>query len=136
MVADENGIFRTASMKKTQKIILPKLDKISEINFPTTCREYKTHFRSSWSEVENPTSDQLRQRWDSVSFLHFYFLIFIKSNFPCLTDTVAVSPGNTSLLTPYWYSQEISASASGYFAPVMVIPLAQPVIFNREKNAY
>ena len=39
MVADEKGIFRTVSMKNRKKIILPKLDRISEINFPTTCRE-------------------------------------------------------------------------------------------------
>jgi len=39
MVADEKGIFRSISRKKFKKIILPKLDRISEINFPTTCRE-------------------------------------------------------------------------------------------------
>ena len=39
VVAAEKGNFRTASMEKCKKIILPKLDRISEINFPTTCRE-------------------------------------------------------------------------------------------------
>lgn len=39
VVASKRGIFRTALMKKCKKIILPKLDRISKINFPTTCRE-------------------------------------------------------------------------------------------------
>ena len=38
VVADEKGIFRSVS-RKIQKIILPKLDRIFKINFPTTCRE-------------------------------------------------------------------------------------------------
>ena len=29
------------------------------------------------------------------------YLVLISSSFPCLTDTVAVSPGSTSLLMPY-----------------------------------
>ena len=33
------------------KIILSNLGRILRINFPTTCREYKTHFQPSWSEV-------------------------------------------------------------------------------------
>ena len=33
------------------KIILSNLGRIFKTNFPTTCREYKTHFRPSWSEV-------------------------------------------------------------------------------------
>ncbi|MBQ2931594.1 MAG: hypothetical protein IJE62_01965 [Clostridia bacterium] len=39
MVADENGNFRSVLRKIYKKIILPKLDRISKINFPTTCRE-------------------------------------------------------------------------------------------------
>jgi len=39
VVADEEGNFRTTPMKKCKKIILPKLDRILKINFPTTCRE-------------------------------------------------------------------------------------------------
>ena len=33
------GIFRTTLMKKCRKIMLPKLDRIFKMNFPTTCRE-------------------------------------------------------------------------------------------------
>ena len=39
VVADEKGIFRIISRKNSKKIILPKLDRIFKINFPTTCRE-------------------------------------------------------------------------------------------------
>jgi hypothetical protein len=39
VVADEKGIFRSISRKNCKKIILPKLDRISKINFPTSCRE-------------------------------------------------------------------------------------------------
>ena len=56
------GIFRTTLMKKCRKIILPKLDRIFKMNFPTTCRKQKTDFRPSWLEVKNPTSDQLGQK--------------------------------------------------------------------------
>lgn len=55
------------------------------------------------------------------------------SNRPCSTVTTAIFPGRTSLLTPYWYSQVISASDSGYFAFLMVMPRAVPEIFSREK---
>ena len=39
VVADEKGIFRSVLRKNFKKIILPKLDRIFKINFPTTCRE-------------------------------------------------------------------------------------------------
>lgn len=42
VVADEKGIFRSISRKNFKKIILPKLDRISKINFPTTWSEEKT----------------------------------------------------------------------------------------------
>ena len=44
------------------KIILSNLGRIFKTNFPTTCREYKTHFQPSWSEVPDPTSAQLGQK--------------------------------------------------------------------------
>ena len=70
VVADEKGIFRTASIKNCKKIILPKLDRIFKMNFPTTCRKQKTDFRPSWLEVKNPTSDQLGQKWD-LTYMQF-----------------------------------------------------------------
>jgi len=65
MVADENGNFRSVLRKKSKKI-LTKLDRIFKINFPTTCREYKTHFQPSWLEVQNPTSAQPGQKLKSL----------------------------------------------------------------------
>ena len=62
VVADEKGIFRIISRKNSKKIILPKLDRIFKINFPTTCREEKPNLQPSWSEVQNPTSAQLGQK--------------------------------------------------------------------------
>ena len=45
-------LVRTFSEKyQRAKIILSNLGRILRINFPTTCREYKTHFQPSWSEV-------------------------------------------------------------------------------------
>ena len=61
---------------------------------------------------------------------------FINSSFPLATATCAVLPGSTSLLMPYWYSQVISPPSNGYFAPVIVMPLAQPVMFSSEKKEY
>lgn len=56
-------LVRTFSEKyQRAKIILSNLGRILRINFPTTCREYKTHFQPSWSEVLNPTSAQLGQK--------------------------------------------------------------------------
>ena len=46
----------------TGKKILSNMGRVFKTNFPTTCREYKTHFRPSWSEVPNPTSAQLGQK--------------------------------------------------------------------------
>ena len=71
-----------------------------------------------------------------IATLIYTYLTLIKRSLPHFTDTTAFSPGSTSLLMPYWYSQEISASANGYFAPLMVMPLAQPVIFKSEKKEY
>ena len=61
---------------------------------------------------------------------------FINSSFPLATATCAAFPGRTSLLMPYWYSQVISPPSNGYFAPVIVMPLAQPVMFSSEKKEY
>jgi len=62
VVAAEKGIFRSISSKNFKKIILPKLDRIFKINFPTTCRELKNNLQPSWSEDQNPTSAQLGQK--------------------------------------------------------------------------
>ena len=50
--------FREVDIPETQadqvlvtKIILSNLGRTLRINFPTTCREYKTHFQPNWSEV-------------------------------------------------------------------------------------
>ena len=78
VVADEKGIFRSASRKNFKKIILPKLDRIFKSNFPTTCREYKTHFRPTWLEVYFlfPTSCREVDFRNSVQLGQNYFFAF------------------------------------------------------------